>query len=132
MARGRARAGKTVVVLAVLAFGAPALAQTCRGAAPATGQAVSGPVMHVIDGQTLCLAQGPTPDRWIPLTVLPSATPLPADRQRLMAAAFSRSLVCRVTGGRGPVKSAACTIGGRPLDALLADPATVTEANAWR
>jgi hypothetical protein len=49
-----------------------------------------------------------------------------------MAAAFSRSLVCRVTGGRGPVKSAACTIGGRPLDALLADPATVTEANAWR
>ena len=121
-------------MLAVLAFGAPALAQTCRGAAPATGQAVSGPVMHVIDGQTLCVAQGPTPDRWIPLTVLPSATPLPADRQRLMAAAFSRSLTCKITGGRGPVKAADCTVDGRPLDALLAAPATITitEAKAWR
>jgi hypothetical protein len=122
--------------LAALSFGAPALAQTalaqtCRAPAPAAGQIVSGPVLHVIDGRTLCIAQGPTPDQWIPLRIAPAAPALPVDRQRLMAAAFSQSLNCKVTGG-GPVKTATCTLAGRPLDALLTEPATITQANAWR
>jgi hypothetical protein len=122
--------------LAALSFCAPALAQTslvqtCRAPAPAAGQIVSGPVLHVIDGRTLCIAQGPTPDQWIPLRVAPPAPALPVDRQRLMAAAFSQSLNCKVTGG-GPVKTATCTLAGRPLDALLTEPATITQANAWR
>jgi hypothetical protein len=119
------------MALAVLAFGAPALAQTCRAAPPAAGQTISGPVLHVIDGRTLCIAQGPTPDQWIPLRISVSPTALPVDRDRLMAAAFSQSLTCKVVGG-GPVKGAICTVSGRPLETLLAEPATLTQAKAWR
>lgn len=131
MARGWARSGAATIGLAVLAFGAPVLAQTCRAAAPATGQTISGPVMHVIDGRTLCVAQGPTPDQWIPVRISSALALLPTDRDRLMAAAFSQSLTCRITGG-GAVKAAACTVAGRPLDDVLAEPATITQAKAWR
>jgi hypothetical protein len=117
--------------LAALAFCAPALAQTCRAPAPAAGQIVSGPVLHVIDGRTLCVAQGPTPDQWIPLRIAPGVPALPADRQRLMAATFSQSLTCKITGG-GPVKTATCTLAGRPLEALLSEPAAITQAKTWR
>ncbi len=131
MARGWARSGAAAVALAVLSFGAPALAEICRAPAPAAGQTVTGPVLHVVDGRTLCIAQGPTPDQWIPLRISPALNVLPGDRDRLMAAAFSQSLVCKVTGG-GPVRSAACTVAGRPLEALLTEPATITQAKTWR
>lgn len=117
--------------LAVLFLGAPALAEICRASPPATGQTVTGPVLHVIDGRTLCLAQGPTPDQWIPLRISPALAVLPIDRDRLMAAAFSQSLTCRVTGG-GAVRTASCTVSGRPLEALLTEPATISQAKTWR
>lgn len=131
MSRGWARSGAAAIALAALAFCAPALAQTCRAPAPAAGQIVSGPVLHVIDGRTLCVAQGPTPDQWIPLRIAPGVPALPADRQRLMAATFSQSLTCKITGG-GPVKTATCTLAGRPLEALLSEPAAITQAKTWR
>jgi hypothetical protein len=131
MARRRTGLSGAIVALGAAAFAAPSLAQTCRAPAPAAGQIVSGPVLHVIDGRTLCIALGPTPDRWIPLRISPSVTPLPSDRERLMAATFSQSLTCRVTGGREAVKVAACTLDGRPLGDLLIAPATMTEARAW-
>jgi hypothetical protein len=62
---------------------------------------------------------------------LAGAPALPADRERLMAAAFSQSLTCKVTGG-GPVKTATCTLAGRAAGGLLAEPATITQAKAWR
>ncbi|MFZ0269949.1 hypothetical protein [Caulobacter sp.] len=131
MARGWARSGAAAIALAALAVGAPALAQTCRAAAPTVGQTVSGPVLHVIDGRTLCIARGPTPEQWIPLRISPAAPVLPVDRERLMAAAFSQSLTCRITRG-GLVKTATCTLAGRPLETLLTEPATVTQAKTWR
>jgi len=131
MARGWARSGAAAVTLAALLLGAPALAQTCRAKAPAAGQTVNGPVLHVIDGRTLCVAQGPTPDQWIPLRISPAVPALPVDRERLMAAAFSQALTCKVTGG-GAVKTASCTLAGRPLETLLTEPATITQAKTWR
>ena len=131
MAKAWVRSGAAAIALAALAFAAPVLAQTCRAQAPAAGQTISGPVLHVIDGRTLCIAQGPTPDQWIPVRISPAVAALPADRDRLMAAAFAQSLECRITGG-GAVKLATCTVAGRPLDALLAEPATITQAKAWR
>jgi hypothetical protein len=136
MARGWARSGAAAIALAALSLGAPALAQsslaqTCRAPAPAAGQIVSGPVLHVIDGRTLCIAHGPTPDQWIPLRIAPAVPALPVDRDRLMAAAFSKSLTCKVTSG-GRVKTATCTLAGRPLEALLTEPATITQAKTWR
>jgi hypothetical protein len=136
MASGWARSIGAAAVLVSLGVAAPALAQsvsgTCRAPAPTAGQTVSGPVLHVIDGQTLCIALGPTPDQWIPLRIAATATPLPSDRDRLMAATFSQSLECRITRGRGAVRTAACTLAGRPLDDLLQEPATITQAKAWR
>ncbi len=132
MARGWARSGAAAIAWAALGLGAPALAQTCRAPAPAVGGTVTGPVLHVIDGRTLCIAQGPTPDHWIPLRISPSAPVLPVDRERLMAATFSQSLTCRITGAQGPVKTASCTVAGRSLEALLTEPATVTQAKSWR
>jgi hypothetical protein len=131
MARGWVKSGAAAAALAALAFGAPALAQVCHAPAPAAGQVVTGPVLHVIDGRTLCIAQGPTPDQWIPLRISPAVTALPADRERLMAAAFSQSLTCTITGGR-LVRTASCTIAGRSLEALLAEPAAITQAKSWR
>lgn len=141
MAKGWARSGAGVVALAALTFGAPALAQTasaqiasaqtCRAPAPAAGQTVSGPVLHIIDGRTLCIAQGPTPDQWVPLRISPAISALSVDRERLMAAAFSQSVTCKVAGG-GAVKRATCTLAGRPLESLLTEPATITQAKSWR
>ena len=128
MARGWARWGGAASALAVLFSVAPALAQTCRAPTPPVGQVVSGPVLHVLDGQTLCVALGPTPDRWVALRISPSVTPLPADRGRLMAATFSRHLRCEIVD-RG---HAACTLDGQPLEAVLAEPATITQAKTWR
>lgn len=88
--------------------------------------------MHVPDGRTLCIGLGPTPENWVPLRISSSVAALPADRERLMAAAFARSLQCTILAGAGPVKTAACTLAGRPLEAILAEPATVTAARAWR
>ena len=127
-----ARLGALATMIMALAFASPALAQVCRGPAPAVGAVVTGPVLHVIDGQTLCIAQGPTPDHWIPLTIASRLASLPADRERLMAAAFSRALTCQVTGDRGATRSARCTLDGRPLDSLMTDPATLTQAATWR
>lgn len=131
MARGWAESVGAAGALVMLAMAAPAMAQTCKGRSPAVGQTISGPVMHVIDGRTLCLAQGPTPDRWIPLRVSRAVAALPADRDRLMAATFAQSLECRITGG-GATRAAACTVAGRPLEVLLTKPATITQAKAWR
>ncbi len=131
MAKAWVRLGSAAIALAALTFAAPVLAQTCRAQAPAAGQTISGPVLHVIDGRTLCIAQGPTPDQWIPVRISSAVAALPTDRDRLMAAAFAQSLECRITGG-GAVKLATCTVAGRPLDALLAEPATITQAKAWR
>ena len=132
MAGGWAGLGGAAVVAILTLAGAPAVAQVCRGAPPAVGQTITGPVLHVIDGESLCIAQGPTPDHWIPLRVAPSITPLPVDRARLMAAVFARSLVCTVKGARGATRLAACTLGGAPLSDLLSIPAGVSDAKAWR
>ena len=131
MARGWARSGAAAIALASLSFGAPALAEICRAPPPAEGQTVTGPVLHVIDGRTLCIAQGPTPDQWIPLRISLAVATLPDERDRLMAAAFSQSLTCKVTGG-GAVRNATCLVSGRPLEALMTEPATITQAKTWR
>ena len=131
MAKIGVKSGAAAITLVALAIAAPAMAQTCRAQAPEAGRTISGPVLHVIDGRTLCLAQGPTLDMWVPVRISSAVIAVPADRERLMAATFAQSLECRITGG-GAVKTATCTVAGRPLDTLLAEPATLTQAKAWR
>src|SRR5688572_33039602 len=55
----------------------------CRASAPAAGATVEGTVLHVADDNSVCLANGPTPDEWIPLII---EGPSPVNRHDPMVA----------------------------------------------
>lgn len=117
---------------AILVAPAPAHADAgagagvCRGAPPAAGAVFRGPVLHVPDGRTVCVARGFNPDRWIALR-LDDAPPATA-RATLMAVAFGKDVDCSVSGA----SQAHCTLDGRSLGALAAEPAAATAGLAWR
>lgn len=99
----------------------------CSAAAPAAGATISGPVLQVIDGRTLCVAQGPVPSRWVKVSLVEPA----ADRASLQSALFARKVVCTVQGQAGDAVLARCALAETPLDvqpAVLAAPAPADEA----
>ena len=97
---GESGAGKTSLLrllclsaLFTVCSAAPALADTCEGHAPATGAKIEGVVLHVEDGQRLCLAKGPTPDQWTEVQVLQGSETVrdvQIAKASLMNAAFPR------------------------------------------
>lgn len=89
----------------------------CAAAAPAPGQALDGPVLQVIDGQTVCVALGPTPDQWVRVTLSGSAG---VTRDQLMAAAFARDVECSVLKRGSSSVVAACSADGIPLQQAAA------------
>ena len=74
----------------------PSLAVACTAAAPDRGQEISGPVLEVIDGRTLCVALGPTPDQWVRVRLADVGPD--ASRAALVAAVFARQLDCMTIG----------------------------------
>lgn len=117
-----------------LADPVPAAADVCRASAPAAGATVEGTVLHVVDETTVCLAQGPTPDGWIPLIV---EGPAPVDRHdprvtkaALMSAVFAKKMSCVVTSAYGGVARARCTVDRQPVGLVLAS-VSQAEATAW-
>ena len=102
----------------------------CTAAAPAAGASFSGPVLQVLDGRTLCIAQGPTPDRWIQVRL--------ADvhdreaRGALMAAAFARNVSCRAIRRDGDGVVASCNLSGAPLGQVAGSDAATVQAASWR
>ena len=117
--------------------GAPAEAAPCRGPAARPGQVVTGVVLHVIDGERLCLADGPTPDRWTEVS-LSSADLQPVSddggawtRAAVMSAAFGKKLTCRVESVSAGRAVAACALGEVPLAAVLSAPGARAEAAQW-
>ena len=102
----------------------------CTATAPATGADFSGPVLQVLDGRTLCIAQGPTPDQWIRVRL--------ADvhdreaRSALMAAAFARNVSCRTIRRDGDGVVASCNLSGAPLGQLAGSDAATLQAASWR
>lgn len=102
----------------------------CSAAAPAIGETFSGTVLEVLDGRTLCVAQGPTPDNWIRVQV--SEAGGPDGRARLMAVSFAQRLTCVAGPVQVPGVLAECTVGGVPLASLLQDPTVTAEAKDWR
>src|SRR4051812_16540882 len=66
--------------------------QPCTAAAPAQGQQLTGVVLQVIDGATLCVAHGPLPSQWV-LVRLAGPQDIHA-RGALMAAAFAKQVIC--------------------------------------
>src|SRR3990167_6725226 len=78
--------------------------EPCTGPNPVAGVQIRGPVLHVIDGDTICVALGYRPDEWIRLRLADapvtspirrvSSRPEADPRAVLMAAAFARTAEC--------------------------------------
>lgn len=112
--------------LSILAHGvAQAQEQPCRAPQAAIGQQVRGPVLHVIDGRTLCVAQTPDPATWVKLEL--QDAPAAATWAELMSVGFGKDVVC-VVGEAG----AACRTDGRSLAAELRAPEARAASAAWR
>src|SRR5581483_5262999 len=71
---------------------APPPPAACTAAAPARGVSFTGTVLQVIDGRTLCVAFGPSPDQWVRVRLTDVGPALP--RGALMATAFAREVTC--------------------------------------
>jgi micrococcal nuclease len=130
------RLALAAATLFVLSAG-QALAGPCAGRAPEPGQTFRGPVLHVEDGERICVALGATPDSWAPVVLADSAlktvsTSGADPRRTLMASTFARDVDCRVLDVVAGEALAACSLDGRPLGALMREPAAMTASAAWR
>lgn len=113
----------TLGLMAGLALGA---GSPCGGATPSAGAELHGPALHVIDGRTLCIAQGPDASTWIPVRL--GDAPDGADWGALMAAAFAKTLDCRIAADG----TARCAIAGRALGDILSQPSVQAAGQTWR
>ncbi|HXQ46827.1 MAG TPA: hypothetical protein VN806_09435 [Caulobacteraceae bacterium] len=102
----------------------------CTAPAPERGAAFSGPVLQVIDGRSLCVAEGPTPASWVRVTL--AGAPDRGDRSDLMTAAFARRVTCVVDQRNEDGVLARCTIDEAAGAAIDRTPASLTslEPNA--
>jgi hypothetical protein len=128
-----------ILIAAMLATMSPA--DQCFVAAPrerivadcaatvAPGVPFAGLVLQVIDGRTLCVAQGPTADQWVRVTLADAADG--ASRGALMAAAFGRRVVC-VTGAESDTGLTHCALGDVSLGVLASQPTAAANTAIWR
>ena len=133
------RAGASALAVCVLALGlhggpAPAAERpdgaACTAPAPAVGAVISGPVLEVIDGRTLCVADGPTPDHWLRVRLADVADP--RARGALMAAAFSKDVICIADRRDGQGVVGRCVFDGSPLGDLVRSGEVRAQAASWR
>ncbi len=110
-------------------FGPPAVA-ACTAAPPARGEAFTGTVLQVIDGRTLCVAFGPTPDHWVRVRLTDAVPGLP--RGALMATAFAREVTCVAGAPDSDGVAAVCIVDGRSVGRAAAQPDAVAQAADWR
>ena len=131
--------------LSLCALSGPAradAAQPCTGPNPVAGVEIRGPVLHVIDGETLCVALGYAPDTWIRLKLAdaPKASPIrrvssrvQADpRSVMMAAAFAKMADCITEQDRDGQVVAVCTVDGAPLGSALREGSVIAASQDWR
>ena len=102
----------------------------CKAEAPVVGQVFEGTVLQVIDGQTLCMAQGPTPAEWIRVTI--AGAPADSDRGDLMAASFGQVLTCLTIRALPTGVEARCEVNGAGLEQLIATGAARRDGLSWR
>lgn len=117
-------------------------AEPCTGPRPVAGVEIRGPVLHVIDGDTICVALGYAPDEWIRLRLAdaPVASPVRRVSAReeadpkavLMAAAFAKTAECRTELDRRGEVMAVCTIDGVPIGRMMRDGQVIAASQAWR
>jgi len=120
---------------------APA-AQPCGGPSPVAGVEIRGPVLHVIDGETLCVALGFETDTWIKLRIADMPPPpvrktstagLETNpRGALMQVAMARMADCKTVKDDAGEVAALCTIEGRPIGEALRDTRVQAASYSWR
>jgi len=108
----------------------PAPTVACAAAAPMAGRAFAGPVLQVIDGETLCVAQGPLPKDWIRVRI--AGAPAGSSRQTLMAASFGQVVACVAVKSARPGPEARCTLDGASMSGLIAGDAARRAGMTWR
>jgi hypothetical protein len=108
----------------------PSGAAACTAASPAAGEVFSGPVLQVIDGRTLCVADGPTPDRWVRVRL--SDIPEGRARGALMAAAFAKDVICTADRRDREGVVGRCVFDGAPLGQLVRSDEVRAQAASWR
>lgn len=105
-------------------------AAACTAAPPAHGEAFSGTVLQVIDGHTLCVASGPTPDHWVRVRLTDAGADLP--RGALMATAFAREVTCVAGAPDAEGVTAVCIVDGRSVGEAASSPDATAQAADWR
>lgn len=133
--------------LGLMAAAGPAQASEdhpCTGPSPVAGVEIRGPVLHVVDGSTLCVALGFEPDTWILVRLADAPRPSPIQRVSttevatpnprgaLMQAALAKMATCRTVHGDDGGVEAVCEVEGRPLGEALRDPEIVAVSYSWR
>ncbi|HEX3405798.1 MAG TPA: hypothetical protein VHS81_01065, partial [Caulobacteraceae bacterium] len=99
---------------------APPAPAACTAAAPTRGASFSGTVLQVIDGRTLCVAFGPSPDQWVRVRLTDGPASLP--RGALMAAAFARDVTCVAERPEADGVTAVCTLDGQSIGRAAGSP----------
>jgi len=99
-------------------------------------------VLHVIDGDTICVALGYAPDEWIRLRLAdaPVASPVRRVSNReetdpravMMAAAFAKTADCVTERDRTGEVVAVCTVDGVSLGRTLRNGAVIAASQSWR
>jgi endonuclease YncB( thermonuclease family) len=119
------------------AWSPPALADPCEATLPAKGATFTGIVRYVGDGDGLCVGPAGRPDRWIEVRLADFYAPELHDaggrdaRRPLERLVMGKPLVCRAGRRSYDRVVAACTLGGRPLGALLRAAGGVEGGRAW-
>ena len=134
MGGGLTRVGFVVVIgIAALAFGAGAHGDPCKaipddGPAPAflqPGRSFSGPVVRVLDGDSLCVAVGSGPASWVEVRLVDfyapesSAPGGPGARAVLERIAMGQTAHCTAGPQSYDRVVSACTIGGRSIGQMM-------------
>lgn len=103
----------------------------CGGQAVA-GEVLAGPVLHVPDAQTICVARSYDPKTWVALKVSDADQGSVGAKRRLESAAFAQDAACNILPGRAARPEAVCRVSGIPLAERLQSPATLQLAKVWR
>lgn len=122
-------------ILAAVALGGSAQAATCGGVAPTDATEFRGPVLHVIDGERLCVALGPDPSAWVPVRLSDARVQVsttPASRGALMAASFGQDVTCRITGRDETGVAAECATARGSVAERSRTPRMIKAGYAWR
>lgn len=117
------------------ALSSAAQAGVCQGEAPAGAETIRGPVLHVPDGETLCIALGADPSTWVAVRVadgVDKASTAGSQRQTLMAASFGQDVTCRILGRGDGVVLGECRTAARSVAEMVHDAAYVSAGRAWR